>query len=174
MKKLVCVFLWEVWGHGNSSLVCMSLFWPGVTLFFGKGFKALSSNAFLKKGGEGSVGKGETQSKMWSNILLRENFGSMNAFDFRVELKWVFFANYIRYFSSLLYYCAFIYCYSWYLCVCFLYLGALITDLIVHGVILSDNESIPAPESLSLSWFWWWAFSLEQIRLRCSSSTLIL
>lgn len=154
---------WFVFSCGNCEgmeillLFVWASFVQVLTSFFGKDFKALSSNAFLKKGGEGVLGK-ERHSKMWWNIVLRENFGSMNAFGFRVELKWVFIANYIRYFSSLLYYCGFIYCYSWYLCV-YLYLGALITDLIVHGFILSDNESVPALKSVTLSWFWWWAFS---------------
>lgn len=94
--------------------------------------------------------KGERQSKIWLNIVLGENFGSMNVFDFRVELKWVFLANHFRYSRSLFYYCAFIYCYSWYLCVFLLCLGALIKNLIVHGVILPDKETVPTLESLTL------------------------
>lgn len=52
-------------------------------------------------------------------FILGVSFGFVNIFDFRVELNWVLSANYIRYFSSLLYYCAFICCYSCiYVCAC--------------------------------------------------------
>lgn len=149
-------------------LLMWSSFGQVLTSFLAKDLKLYLWMLLLKKKKEK-----KRQSKIWLNIVLRENFWSMNIFDFRIELKWVILANYIRCFSSLLYYCAFIYCYSWYLCVCLLCLGALIADLIVHGVILPNKETVTALESLRLSWFWWCA-DLQQIRLRCSSPTLVL
>lgn len=53
MKKLASVFLWEVWDHGDASLVHVIIFWPGVNLVFGRGCKSLSLKTSLKQKKEG-------------------------------------------------------------------------------------------------------------------------
>lgn len=148
MKKLVSVFLWEVWGHGDASLVHVIIFWPGVNLVFGKGCEASPSDASFKKT-KGGGGKRDKVKHNW--LVLGVNFGSVNIFDFRVELNGVILANYIRYFSSLLYYCAFIYCYSWiYVCAhCVLEPSSRPHCSWCHIA----RKTVPALESLIMHWF---------------------
>lgn len=139
-----------------------------LTLFLAKVVK-LPFQMLLLKNQKGEGGKKDEVKYNW--LVLGVNFGSVNIFDFRVELNWVILANYIRYFSSLLYYCAFIYCYCWiYVCAhCVLEPSSRPHCSWCHIA----RKTVPALESLIIHWFWWCAFSLQQMRLRYFSPTLI-
>lgn len=171
MKKLVSGFLWEIWGHSDASLVHVIIFWPGISLVFGKSCETLSLKASFNKTKEGWWKKKRDKVK-YKWLILGVNFGSVIIFDFRVELNWVLLANYVRYLSSLLYYCTLIYCYSW-TCVCTHCILEPSTDLIVHGSYCQRDSSCSREPNYTLILVMCPQPSAHQIKVAFTNSHLL-